>query len=119
MEQQNNHDNSGSIFINDRKTTDKHPDYKGSIIIDGQKYWLSGWLRTRDKRDGSGKVSFVSLSAEKAERVDGGMARPVAGFPTFGGMPQAPAPAQRPTQPAPAPAPVAAQPAEEKDDLPF
>lgn len=127
MEQQNNFDNSGSLFINDRKVTDKHPDYKGSIIIEGKKYRLSGWLKIKDKRDGSGKVSYISISAATQENED---AHPVAGFPTVGGMLNAAAslastqqqrPAPRPAKPAaPAPAPAPTPAAEEEgEDLPF
>ena len=36
--------NSGALFKNDRKETDKHPDYKGSINVDGVEYWISAWL---------------------------------------------------------------------------
>jgi hypothetical protein len=28
----------GALFKNDRKEKDNHPDYKGSITIDGRKY---------------------------------------------------------------------------------
>jgi hypothetical protein len=28
--------------------TSKHPQYKGSLTINGAKYWLSGWKRTGD-----------------------------------------------------------------------
>lgn len=121
--EQKNFDNSGSLFINDKKATEKHPDYKGNIVINGQKYWLSGWLRTNDKKDGTGKVTFISLSAEPVE------AKPVTGFPGMGSMLQAAATlnaqsaapaASRPAQaPAPAPAPAPATEDDPKDDLPF
>ena len=37
-------DNSGALFKNDKKETDSHPDYKGSAMIDGSDYWVSGWI---------------------------------------------------------------------------
>lgn len=118
MAQNNNYDNAGSLFINDRKTTDKHPDYKGNIMVDGKKYWVSGWLKTRDKRDRTGKVSFISLSVEKADDTE---VRSAVGFPTLNGSsPAAPAPARPAARPAPAPV---SAPATEEDnadnDLPF
>jgi len=51
-------ENRGVLFKNDRKETERHPDYKGSINIDGQEFWLSSWIK-----DGkSGK--FMSLSIQ-------------------------------------------------------
>jgi len=44
-------DNTGSLFKNDKKETDSHPDYTGSALIDGASYWMSGWLNeTKDGR---------------------------------------------------------------------
>lgn len=41
--------NTGILFINDRKESDKHPDRKGSINIEGVEYWLSGWIADTSK----------------------------------------------------------------------
>ena len=50
--------NRGVLFKNDRKETERHPEYKGSINVDGQEFWLSAWVK-----DGkSGK--FMSLSIQ-------------------------------------------------------
>lgn len=35
---------SGALFKNDKKETEKHPDYRGSCEIDGTQYWVSSWL---------------------------------------------------------------------------
>ena len=51
--------NTGIISKNDRKELDTHPDIKGQININGEEYWLSGWLKER--KDGTGK--FYSLKA--------------------------------------------------------
>lgn len=55
-------DMSGSLFKNDRKEKDSHPDYQGDIIIDGKHYWLSGWIKEGQK----GK--FFSLAAKPKEQ---------------------------------------------------
>ena len=55
------YDNSGILFKNDRKTESKHPDYNGSITVDGVEYWLSAWIKEGQK----GK--FMSLSVKPKE----------------------------------------------------
>jgi hypothetical protein len=42
-------DNSGTIWVNDRKDQDTHPDRTGTARIGGADYWVNGWLRkTKD-----------------------------------------------------------------------
>lgn len=35
--------NSGALFKNE-KQSDKHPDYKGSLNVEGKDYWVSSWV---------------------------------------------------------------------------
>ena len=49
--------NRGSLFKNDKKTEEKHPDMSGTINIDGTEFWISGWKKT--SKAGTG---FISLS---------------------------------------------------------
>ena len=56
------YDNSGSLWKNDRKERDSHPDLKGSITVDGSEYWISAWTKTGQK----GK--FLSLSVQRKEQ---------------------------------------------------
>jgi uncharacterized protein (DUF736 family) len=55
--------NRGAIFKNDDKQQDNHPDYKGSINVNGVDMWVSGWLKTSEK---TGK-KFMSLSVKAKE----------------------------------------------------
>jgi hypothetical protein len=50
-------DNTGAIFVNDRKEKDTHPDRAGSATIDGVEYWVSGWLRK--SKDGQPYLSLA------------------------------------------------------------
>lgn len=56
----------GSLFTNDKKKDEKHPDYKGSILIGGNEYWLSAWIKSGKK----GK--FMSLSATPKDKTKSG-----------------------------------------------
>src|SRR5262249_18716275 len=54
-------DNSGSIWINDRKDQDTHPDRTGTARIGGADYWVNGWLRkTKD-----GKPYLIDLTGHR------------------------------------------------------
>ena len=53
--------NSGVLFTNDKKETDKHPHYKGNITVDGKDYWLSAWI----KEGKSGKFMGLAVSPKE------------------------------------------------------
>lgn len=56
-------DNTGTLFKNDRKEKDTHADYNGTIIVDGQEFYLNAWIKE------GAKGKFMSLSLKpKAER---------------------------------------------------
>jgi len=55
--------NTGSLFKNDKKETDSHPDYKGSGLIDGVgEVWLDAWINT----SGNG-TKYMSLKFKPKE----------------------------------------------------
>lgn len=54
-------DNSGSIFKNDRKEKDSHPDRTGTAMIDGVMYYVSGWIKS------GSKGQFISLAFKRKE----------------------------------------------------
>lgn len=54
--------NKGVLFKVADKQTDKHPDYNGSINIDGVDYWLSAWIN--EDKNGN---KYMSLSKGEAK----------------------------------------------------
>ena len=67
MTQQYDNTNRGALFKNTRREKDSHPEYNGSVNVDGVDYWISAWVK--DGRSGK----FFSLSVK---RKDGTEARP-------------------------------------------
>lgn len=42
-------ENTGSLFKNDKKLTESHPNAKGSALIDGVEYWVAAWTKQGEK----------------------------------------------------------------------
>ena len=90
----------GSLFKNDQKTTDKHPNLKGRVMLpNGEVRWVSGWTKTNVAGE-----KWISLSIGELCMVQG-QAAPSGGY----GQPAYLAPVQQ------APARVVAL----DDDIPF
>jgi len=58
--------NSGSLFKNDKKQSDKHPDYKGTAIVDGVNKNIAAWIKTSQ----TGK-KYMSLSIQDPQPKSG------------------------------------------------
>ncbi|HET8693561.1 MAG TPA: hypothetical protein VFM33_02725 [Aquabacterium sp.] len=54
--------NRGALFKNDNKETERHPDYKGNIDVNGVDYWIDAWIKKAE----SGRT-YMSLSVKKKE----------------------------------------------------
>ena len=58
-------DMSGSLFKNDRREKETHPQAKGSAMIGGVEYWVSAW--TKEARDGS-KYQSLAFTPKNADQ---------------------------------------------------
>lgn len=66
-------DFTGTLFKNDRRDTDSHPNAKGKALIAGRWYWMSAW--TKEPRGGGDKyqsLSFEAMTQEQVEKYCGG-----------------------------------------------
>jgi hypothetical protein len=59
--------NSGMLARNDKKETEKHPDFKGSINVDGVDYWLSAWVKEGKEGGKMEGRKFFSLSVTQKD----------------------------------------------------
>jgi hypothetical protein len=51
--------NRGSIWKNEKKEKDTHPDFTGSLNVSGVEYWVSAWKR---KEGAAAKAPALSFS---------------------------------------------------------
>lgn len=77
---QHDNTNRGAIWGNDKKEKDTHPDFTGSLNVDGVDYWVSAWKRKPDAGPKAPALSFsVKPKEERAERERGGGANQARG----------------------------------------
>ena len=55
-------DMSGSLFKNQKREKDTHPNATGSCLIDGVEYWISSW--TKEDKNGN---KWQSLAFKRKE----------------------------------------------------
>jgi hypothetical protein len=56
--------NRGSIWKNDKKDKDTHPDFTGSLNVNGVEFWVSAWKR---KEGAAAKAPSLSFSIKLKE----------------------------------------------------
>ena len=67
--------NSGVLFQNNQKTTEKSPDYTGKLDVNGHEYRLAGW-----KKKAKNGATFLSLKISEPQAKGGGQRAPAGGF---------------------------------------
>lgn len=58
-------DMTGSLFKNDRKETDNHPDYKGSALLNGADHWVDAWINTANNGTKYMSLKFKPKNADQ------------------------------------------------------
>ena len=53
-----NKDNSGALFKEKEKKSEKHPDYKGNCLVNGEVMYIAAWINTPK----AGGDKYMSLS---------------------------------------------------------
>ena len=72
-------ENSGSLFKNDKKETESHPNAKGQALINGVVFWVSAWTKTDKNGNKWQSLSFKPKDEQAANsepakpRKDGGV----------------------------------------------
>ncbi len=60
-------ENSGSLFVNDKREKDTQPTHKGDAKIDGKLYWVSAWYKETKSGQPMFSMSFKEKEAVNAE----------------------------------------------------
>lgn len=63
MSQYEQKDNSGALFVNDKRDKETQPNAKGSAMIGGVEYWVSAWTNTSSKG-----AKYQSLKFERKDQ---------------------------------------------------
>jgi hypothetical protein len=69
--------NRGSIWKNEKKERDTHPDFTGSLNVDGVEYWVSAWKRKEGAGPKAPALSF-SVKAKEAREAPRSQPQPAA-----------------------------------------
>jgi hypothetical protein len=73
-EQREQRDNDGVIFSNDRKESDRHPDFTGKACVGGVMYWVSSWIKQGRSGDFY-TLAFKPMDEQQAPRDSGDQRR--------------------------------------------
>ena len=64
MSKQYDNTNRGAMFKNNDKRDDRSPDYRGTLDVDGNEYWISGWIKTAGAAAKNPGAKFLSVSIQ-------------------------------------------------------
>jgi len=58
--------NRGQIWKNEKKEKDTHPDFTGSLNVEGTEYWVSAWKRKEGANPKAPALSFSIKPKDEA-----------------------------------------------------
>jgi hypothetical protein len=64
-------ENSGSLFKNEKREKDTHPNMTGTALIDGKEYWVSAWTKEGEK----GRWQSLSFKPKEQKPSKGGSSK--------------------------------------------
>ena len=68
--------NRGAVWVNEKKKTDKHPDFTGSLNVEGHEFWVSAWKKPTADNPKAPVLSFSIKRKEQAAPADYEKTRP-------------------------------------------
>jgi hypothetical protein len=60
--------NRGQIWRNEKKDKDTHPDFTGSLNVNGVEYWVSAWKRKEGANPKAPALSFTVKPKEEQQQ---------------------------------------------------
>lgn len=61
--------NTGMLMRNRNRETEKHPEFTGSINVDGVEYWLSAWVNTGKEGSKIEGQKYFSLKIKPKDEI--------------------------------------------------
>lgn len=67
--------NSGGCWFNQERKSEKHPQYSGTINVEGVEYFIDTWVKDSNRNEGE---KFLSFSVKRKEKQENAAQKPVA-----------------------------------------
>jgi uncharacterized protein (DUF736 family) len=61
-------DMTGSLFKNEKRESESHPNARGSALIDGVEYWVDAWTNTTQAGDKYQSLKFKRKEVKPAAK---------------------------------------------------
>ena len=58
--------NRGAMWPNVDRMSERHPDFSGSLDVNGKKYWVSGWRKKEGANPAAPMITFTIKEKENA-----------------------------------------------------